>query len=212
MDETIQGTISELCEEGHNQHIDTGKLLLQSGTVYIYPIDYLAIPTLNRSLNLMHGFCDLIAAKNFIAAAPLIRLQLDNVLRLSAAWIVDDPMDFACKVVTGTPIKNLHDKENKKMTDHYLLQKVAVDEPWIANVYKHTSGYIHLSDKHVYHAISPEKDNQHNFKIAVGDAFVPDAVYVGAIEAFIDITSLLLAYIRGLGEWKRENHHPPKAD
>jgi hypothetical protein len=49
-----------------------------------YPVDLIANAVIKRSLALIAGFCTLIRAKNFICAAPLVRLHLDSLLRFSA--------------------------------------------------------------------------------------------------------------------------------
>jgi hypothetical protein len=212
MDEELIKGLDDLRRVGHEGHMEVGKYLLEPGTVYTYYIDYLAIPTLNRSLNLMYGFFDLLKARNFIAAAPLVRLQLDNVLRFSAAWYVDDPADFAEKVIQGARVRDLQARDGQRMTDRYLLNKVAATHPWVTNVYEQTSGYIHLSDKHIYNAVRREGEGHHGFKIAVGDDFIPMEIYAEATEAFMEITKVLFSYMRGWGDWKREQYrrNPPE--
>lgn len=73
--------------------INKGKRLYKTST--IYPLDKLLIAVLDRSLNLISGFILLIKNENFTAASHLIRCHLDNCLRLSGAWLVDNPQHFA---------------------------------------------------------------------------------------------------------------------
>ncbi len=54
------------------------------------------------------------------------------------------------KVFGGTPIKKIEDKGGKFMTDGYLAGKLNEKYPWVLNVYKKTSGYIHLSETHIF--------------------------------------------------------------
>lgn len=189
------------------RHIELGKYMLSpEQTSGIFQLDLLASAVMNRSLNLLLGFCSLIEARNFIAAAPLLRLQLDNVLRFSAAWLVKDPDGFAWEVIKGTPVKDMRDSDGQKMYDWYLIKRMAEENPWVTEVYKQTSGYIHLSEKHVYNAVSPQEDLQILTKIAEGDAFLPDRTYKEAIFAFKEVTDLLFQYVHGWGYTKR---HPP---
>lgn len=163
------------------RHIELGKYMLAPEEAQgIFMLDLLASAVMNRSLNLLLGFCSLIEARNFVAAAPLLRLQLDNVLRLSAAWLVDAPHDFAWQVIRGTQVRNMSDRDGQKMHDGYLVQKLAVENPWVPEVYKQTSGYIHLSEKHVFNAVSPEEDLRFLTKIAEGDEFLSDKIYMDA--------------------------------
>ncbi len=190
------------------RHIELGKYVLSpEETPGIFRLDLLACAVMNRSLNLLLGFCSLIEARNFLAAAPLLRLQLDNALRFSAAWLVDDPHDFAWRVIRGTQVKNMLDRDGQKMHDGYLVKKLAEENPWVPEVYKQTSGYVHLSEKHVFNAVSPEEDLRFLTRIAVGDEFLPDEIYKEAIFAFKEATDLLFSYVHGWGYTKR---HPPK--
>ncbi len=190
------------------RHIELGKYMLSPEEAPgIFNLDLLASAVMNRSLNLLLGFCSLIEGRNFLAAAPLLRLQLDNALRFSAAWLVDDPHEFAWRVIQGTHVRNMLDRDGQKMHDGYLVGKLAEENPWVPEVYKQTSGYVHLSEKHVFNAVRPEEDLRFLTKIAEGDEFLPDEIYKEAIFAFKAITDLLFQYVYGWGHTKR---HPPK--
>jgi hypothetical protein len=74
---------------------------------------------------------------------------------------------------------------------------LAVDEPWVASVYEQTSGYIHLSGKHIFNSLSMEDltDRTIEFKVGVGDTVVPEPIYSEAIDAFEAATDLFLREI-----------------
>lgn len=162
-------------------------------------MDMLISATLNRSLCLIRGFCDLLGSMNFVAAVPLLRLQIDNCMRLAAAWFVDDPHHFALEILNGTPVRKQKDRSGKLMVDKYLLGKLAEEYPWASKVYGNTSGYIHLSEKHFFNAmhIDSEKDGTVITKLSDYDEFVPEQSYVEVIEAFKAITDILLEYVYG---------------
>lgn len=124
---------------------DIAKKMFEPGKVFLYPLDILANAVMNRSVALIDGFCGQIENENFICAAPLIRLQLDNLLRFYASFIVQDPHNFALKVFKGIEIRKLKDSNSIKMTDRYLVSRLSKEYSWIENVYRETSGYIHLS-------------------------------------------------------------------
>jgi len=179
-------------------HTELGNEILCADNKNIYPLDLLAIPVLNRSLALLSGFCDLIEKKNFLSAAPLIRLQLDNLLRFQAGWLVDNPHDFAIKVLAGEQIRNLKDREGNKMTDTYLVKKISKDHPSFKNVYNETSGFIHLSNKHMFSNLSLSKnDTSFTMTISAIDTSVSDKDYIAAMKAFFEITGVLFQYLKG---------------
>jgi hypothetical protein len=88
----------------NNDHARIGKETMEK---VIYPVDFLAFAVLNRALCLTTGFVALIHAKNLTAAAPLVRLQLDNSLRSLLPPLVHQPHDFATKVLGGTRIDQM---------------------------------------------------------------------------------------------------------
>jgi len=168
----------------------------------LFPVDLLALAALNRSANLVPGFALLIEARNFIAAAPLLRLQIDNCLRFYGVYIVGKPHAFASAVLKGEQIRKMKDSKGNLMTDRYLIQCVAKDFPWITNVYEKTSGYIHLSETHiasVFIGTPKEKLDKGICEIAIGpgDKFTDSALYEEAVEAFIAATKAMFHYLVG---------------
>lgn len=190
------------------KHFEMGKRVILANGGKIYPLDILVIMTLNRSLCLLKGFIELMRSHNFVAAAPLIRLQLDNCLRLSAAALVSDPHTFAVNILEGVPVKKQKDISNKLMNDSYLVQKLSERYSWVKDVYANTSGYIHLSDMHFWNAMQPD-DREYilNLKITDVDAFVPENIYLSAICDFQRSTDALFDYVYG---WSYTKDNPKK--
>lgn len=179
------------------RHQDLGKAMFTAYGGSIYPLDLLAAATLHRSMNLLFGFCDLIQNRNMLSAAPLLRLQIDNCSRFFASFIVKDPHAFAMSVMKGEKINKLKDQDGKPMSDAYLVKKLSNDEPWVNRVYKEASGWVHLSDKHIFNTFQVSPGNKLNGRIGLEDPFIPDSLYLEAIGAFKAATELLLKYISG---------------
>ncbi len=180
-----------------DKHYEIWKSLFQTKGGNIFTLDFLFIAAMNRSLCLLRGFCDLLASENFVTAAPLIRFQLDNCLRVAALSMVDDPDTFAREVLGGKPIRKMKDQTGKKMTDGYLCERVGENHPWIRSVYKETSGFVHLSEKHIFASLKLQSNEDHTLflKVSDRDEFVPDSAYVEAIVAFKKLTDLLLEFV-----------------
>jgi hypothetical protein len=185
-----------------------GKLMLEAYGGAFYPLDMLAVAVLNRSQALIAGFCSMVEARNFVCAAPLVRLQVDNCLRFFAAFIVKEPHDFAQSVLKGVSVRKLRDKDNNLMNDRYLAEKLSEKYPWLLKLYEETSGYIHLSDKHIFNAITDAPgDRTVSFKISPEDVDVEDEDYIEATEAFKAATNILLEYVSG---WTYTKANPEK--
>lgn len=180
------------------RHFELGKAIIQAYGGAMYPLDLLVLATLNRSLCLLKGFVSLIEDKNFVSAAPLIRLQLDNCLRLSAGTLVNNTHGFTMKILEGIPVRKQRDRSNKLMTDQYLVEKLTQQFTWVKKVYDNTSGYVHLSEKHIFNTMQASgEEYKFTLKITDRDEFVPDALYIEAIKAFKATTDVLFEYIYG---------------
>lgn len=192
--------------EAKEAHLKLGEQMHEAYGGAVYPMDFLVTAVLNRSMCLISGFAMLIEHRNLVAAAPLLRMQLDNGMRLSAAWQVSDPHQLAMRVLAGDSIRTMADRSGKKMTDQYLADALATEYPWIPSVYEHTSGYVHLSDKHIFNAIQSKSDDRAvTIKISDQDSFAVDDPYLEAIGAFIECTKLVLRYSHG---WVYTKDHP----
>lgn len=81
------------------------------------------------------------------------------------------------------------------MVDAYLVKKLTERYAWVSDVYSHTSGYIHLSEKHFFSSVGAlGADNEVTFKISAEDSNVTAADYeeaIGAFSAAIDIVRQL---------------------
>ncbi|GAA3594584.1 hypothetical protein Q4Q39_06950 [Flavivirga amylovorans] len=152
---------------------------------------------LKRALSTMEGIKVLIENKNFTCAAPLSRMYLDNLIRLHAFSLCDNPNNIAIEVLSGKKIKDLKDKNDKKMYDSYLVESLSTDYPWIINVYDRTSGYVHFSFQHHLNMIVGQEENE-NFKrtfyyMSKDDSHVK-------IGSWLELTTLVLEVSKALSK------------
>ncbi|GEL09543.1 hypothetical protein SAMN05192550_1456 [Flavobacterium glycines] len=193
-------------ESKESQLLDIAKKL-NSGN--FYPLDFLSNAIINRSLKLIFGFTTLLKDENFIAASHLVRCHLDNVIRFSASWIVDDPHDFATKVIDGIQIDTLKDKNGKLMKDWYLRNLLNEEYPWITNVYKQSSGYVHFSNKHIFNSIKSVDSNKRTmqFSFSKKDNEIDENLKIEAIQCIDHITEILIIFLNG---WYYTKENPDK--
>ena len=211
METRLQKLLAHLRDSEH-LHLEIWKKMSEAHGGAFYPVDLLANAVLHRSINLVHGYAALVEQRNFICAAPLLRLQIDNCLRFYAVFIVDKPHDFAMKILSGVQVGKMKDKAGSLMADAYLTKKLSQIHPWVSRVYKRTSAYIHLSDAHIFNTFAPtspeeRKDRIQKLTVGAGDCFEGDEFYEEATEAFIEATHVLLNYVIG---WVKTKQNPPK--
>jgi hypothetical protein len=116
----------------------------------MYSVDLFISSISNRATALIRGFCTLAKDNNYIAAVPIIRMQVDNCLRFYAVTLVQDHNSFFLEYLSGTHIGKIKDSTGKEMNDTYLAKKLDKIFPGIYKLYKSTSGYIHLSNEHAF--------------------------------------------------------------
>ncbi len=174
-----------------------------------YPLDFLSNAVINRSLKLIFGFTTLLKDENFIAASHLVRCHLDNIIRFSASWLVEDPHDFATKVIDGVKIDSLKDKKGELMKDWYLRNLLNDEYPWITNVYKESSGYIHFSSKHIFSTIHflDSENRTMQFSFSKKDVDIDMTLKIEVVHCMGEITDILLDYLNG---WHYTKENPDK--
>ncbi|EHU9449997.1 hypothetical protein KZY45_002912 [Vibrio vulnificus] len=193
-------------EDTDKEHINYAKSIMEADNSKMYPLDFLFLAAINRSKCNLHAFIHLIREGNYISAAPFLRMQVDSILRLAASTLVDDPHDFAMKVLSGKSVSKIKSKDNQNLQDWYLLKIFNPKFPWMEMVYKNCSGFIHLSEKHIYGIISQSDENGRiGVSISHEQAFIPEQNYIEAVAAFYESVDSLFNLCRG---WIISKEHP----
>jgi hypothetical protein len=150
------------------------------------------------------SLCYLILQENYLAGAPFIRMQLDSVLRLYALRLVDQPNSLAHEILKCEPLNKKKARTGEKMTDAYLCTALAQHEPWIKNVYKSGSGFVHLSEKHIF-SLFTDTQQERTFEMAIGamQSHIPNELRVEAFAAMAHITELLIGLCK---KWALEKN------
>lgn len=185
--------------EGLNDlHLSMLKDMLLADSGKMYPLDILAAATVKRSMALCSGFSSLVRAQNYVCAASLLRLQLDSCLRFFSAFIVDKPHQLAHEVLQGNPINKMRDINGKLMTDRYLVEMLGKKYEWMPRVYKATSGFIHLSDKHIFTVFTPsDEDGRVSLSVGARDNKIPVELWIELSAGFLAATDALFEYLLG---------------
>lgn len=147
----------------------------------------------NRALSQSSSFRMMIEEGNSLVASSILRMQLDTVLRLYALFWVKDAEYFAREVWNGVQIDRLKSSDGNLMKDKYLIGRLLPKNPWISEVYKQTSGFVHFSNRHI-HAVVHFKDEEFtNATLAIGkkDFNKPLGYYGELLHAFRHVNMML---------------------
>jgi hypothetical protein len=195
----LQKSLNRL-EDLEKAQIELAKRMIEAYDGAMYAVDLFISGALNRSAALSEGFNNLVKSKNLICAGAILRLQIDTAIRIFAGTLVDDTNQLVSDVLRGQHIRNLKDRDGKKMTDRYLVKKLSDEYPWLPKVYEKTSSYIHLSDTHLFASVqNVEKDKRTlSLKISAVDRDeIPEKLYIEAVDAFNAATEIIVRFVEG---------------
>jgi hypothetical protein len=135
-------------EELGGMHYELLNAYLQSGGGGMFYLDWVVIAMTKRSVDLIDAAIALVDRWNFTASAPLLRLQLDNVLRLTYLSNCKNAEEVCHQLIAGIRMDKLKDEEGKRLTDRRLCEIAQEHFPSIDGLYGETSRMVHLSNKH----------------------------------------------------------------
>lgn len=170
----------------------------------IFPLDLLASGAVKRGVSAAGAIKVLVESWNMVSARSLLRMHLDTALRFSAAWLVENPQEFAMLAISGRPINKLKDREGKILSDARLVEIRAADYPWLPKVYENLCGYVHLSATHLSDAIkSFDEDGGISLRISQSDFDFPESSWLELIDCFRENTAILAKFLEGYAVTKR---------
>ena len=179
------------------------------------PLDIFVISILNRMSAINDAFNELTSDSedSGVAAFPLIRLQIDNLIYCYAGTLVDDIMELLGCFVAGNNWSSLKDKNGNDLKESYLIDGLCekMGSTVFKMIYKRSSNYIHLSTEHI--GITLSKSGNEAIKTTIDDN---GTYYHGFVTMMLVLNQALLkiltenyAYTRArsheiLQEWRLE--------
>lgn len=160
--------------------------------------------TLDRSLRLTDGFISMMEMRNLTCAGALLRLQMDNCLRLFAFFIANDRNEAIDCIIDGGVFNKLKDKDGKRMSDGYLKEKLDKYDPGFSGVYNQASGFIHFSSKAFYQSVHPKENYEIAFQVGGEQPEKINPVLLECIIAYIHYSKVLHKLMNIIAESKSE--------
>ena len=118
-----------------DDHLNIAQVLMTASNGAQMLIDPIFYALTNRSCNVCDAVLILAVKRNFIAAAPLVRIQLDTLLRLCYMRTLKQSDPFAQYILSGGLINRIKDAEGKLLTDARLRDYAHPQYPWIDKTY-----------------------------------------------------------------------------
>jgi hypothetical protein len=188
-----------LLEQDRDAMLLTGKRLFGEPNAPMFGLDLLAYGAIKRNLSTTTAIAQMVAAWNMVCARSLLRVHIDTALRFSAAWFVEQPHDFALKVIGGHRIDKLKDQAGSRFTDAHLVEIHAAEYPWLPKVYESLSGYIHFSGSHVFDSVANlrDEDMSISFEVSATDYKFPEFSWAEILDCTREATGMLSKYLDG---------------
>jgi hypothetical protein len=183
------------------EHLEVGLAIAKAGERGMFSAHSVALAAIQRSLALIDGFGLMVEQRNVLCAAPLVRMQIDSVMRLFACQLVDEPNVVFNHLLEDKPLHRLKSRDGNDLRDAYLIKQLGKGYPWLESVYEGTSGFIHLSGHHFNAIWDSFHDETQTVSIAIGRSYGErwtEAEMLEAIDAFGNTTTILLEMCRAL--------------
>ncbi len=163
------------------------------------------VAALQRSYGLVDAFIDAVDHYNLHAGAPLLRVQLDTLFRLSYVCRAPSVDDVVTAVMAGTDFRHMKDVEGRRLSDGRLKDLAQPFHPWTAEVYDNASGWVHFSQAHLGAAWRIEGDVLSG-GVPLRPDVVPERLWRELLDAMRQATLEVLEYAEG---WASRKGLPP---
>ena len=165
--------------------------------------DFFFCAAADRCIRLIDGYIPMLRDRNLTCAGVLLRMQMDNCMRTYAAFIAEDQNAVSNCIIDGVPIKNLKDKNGKKMMDGHLKDEITKIDPLFARVYDQASGYVHLSEKAFYQTVADCENNTIGLGIGTPLPEKRNETLVEGAAAYIHFVKLQFKMLQAVVESKQ---------
>jgi hypothetical protein len=179
-------------------HLDLTRRFMEADG-NLYSIDLVMAAVMSRSYSLVEGFSSAFDGWNLIVAAPLLRIQLDSLTRLSYMARAPRADEVAEYVISGGEFRKLKDAEGRRLGDRRLIEHARDAHPWVEDVYEATSGWVHFSPVHVVATLQVTGDSEKGRTLSGGIPIRPEQIPVSMLKevlgAMIRATEEIFGYV-----------------
>jgi hypothetical protein len=199
-----------LLTENHDNHFNLVQAICgingPDETTPLFPCDFVILSVLNRSLDLVDGFLWSFNRWNLSTAAPSVRMQVDNALRLSFLSKAG-PGAAVDLLLSGEPLGKVRDPlalpgEKFKLNDKRLREHAHDRFPWLDLVYEKASGWVHFSSVHIRVTMSMSDDDHISARFPSDINRYPFAFLEQVLWAMNESTSAVLDIAKEFAEAK----------
>lgn len=167
--------------------------------------DFYFLAALDRAIHLIDGFLWMLENRNITCAGALLRLQVDNCLRVYAPFIAKNRADVIETIIyEDKRFDKLLDNQGEKMRDGRLKERLAEKYPEVKAVYEKCSGFIHLSDIAFYHTVN--RMDQDGISLSVGGELPAryNDMLISLAQAYVHFCKIFVELLLPVAETKEQ--------
>ena len=189
-----------------DHHIELVKRFIAAGGGAIFPLDLFILGVANRSYEILDGYLDAFDKWNVYVAGPLVRLQLDNLVRVSYLARYPKPHDLSLELLKGAEFRKLRHSDGERLRDRKLVSLAEPMHPWLPPVYEAASGWVHLSPLHFTSPLTlDEQKRTLGMEFPLRYERLPPSFLAEIQGAMTQATEELFGYIE---TWEERKDHP----
>lgn len=188
-------------------HMDIAYEMMKVDEGTMYDSDQFVITILNRSANLVDGMIALTERWNAVCATALLRLQIDNLLRLYyVASMQEERVNILKQWREGKRWDKIKNPKGDRLTDKFMLLHAQTSYGWLVVMYERTCKHIHLSTSHYGHLIrayDPKRDVA-KMQMGIGSEHWSEELIGEFLYDVGNVTDAILKIILGWIESKKK--------
>lgn len=184
------------------EHLSVGTQVLSAGGGNVFVTDMAVMAMLQRSYGVLDALIDAVDNYNVHAAAPLLRLQLDTLFRVSYMASLTDTENLAMRLLAGEEFRKMKDSVGKNLTDARLQALASTKHEWALAVYRETSGWVHFSLNHMKATTQAGDGGSFFMSIPLRANVLPETLWLELYDAAARATKEIFSYALGWAESK----------
>jgi hypothetical protein len=141
-------------------HVRLALRFLSASDGELYLTDMLVTAAAQRSYHIVEGFLTTWDSWNVVAAAPLLRMQIDTLLRMSYAARSANSDHVVHALLEQNNFRRLRDPKGRRLHDNVLVEYASEHYPWLPKVYERSNEWVHFSTRHIFNTFHVEDDSE----------------------------------------------------
>lgn len=174
----------------------------------LWTIDMVMLSMLQRSYGLVDGLIDAVDRFNIYVAPPLLRMQIDTLVRAHYIATCGNGEEVCRRLLAGDQFRNMKDGNGKPLSDAHLMRLASEAHGWAKEVYQRTSGWVHLSEEHIRAGWQLKDPNERTMTLRVpaSEEAIPESMWLEILMAMTRATEELFGWAES---WTANKGLPP---